>query len=318
MKFQVWILPLLILVGGCATVPPGTGGGTLDFALIGDTPYTPQQETNLFPNMIEDLNAAELAFVVHVGDIKSGGTPCTDEVFIARAKQFASFKHPLIYTPGDNEWTDCGRFGSDPLERLEKLRELFMHGDETLGQRHLKLTRQSSSERYASFRENVRWVMGRVTFACINVPGDKNNFGEPEYTERNAANLAWLRETFAAARRSEHRAVMIVCQANPFPERGSTNRVAPGFRDMLRLLEEETVAFGRPVVLVHGDSHYFRIDKPLSGSVSRRRIENFTRVETFGDPDVHWLRVTVDSNDPNVFTFHPQYVRKNLVKHSDR
>lgn len=311
MKFR------LTLILACVFVSP-LFSATFDLALIGDTPYTPQQETNLFPNMIEDLNAAELAFVVHNGDIKSGGTACTDDVFLARAKQFASFKHPLIYTPGDNEWTDCGRFGADPLERLRKLRELFMQGRETLGQRKLKLTRQSGDQRYSSFRENVRWGMGGVTFACINVPGDKNNFGEPEFAERNAANLAWLRHTFAAARREQHRAVMIVCQGNPFPERGSTNRVAPGFRDTLRLLEEETVQFRAPVVLVHGDSHYFRIDKPLLGSASRRRIENFTRVETFGDPDVHWLRVTVNSDDPNVFTFRPQLVRKNMVKHGDR
>jgi hypothetical protein len=82
---------------------------------------------------------------------------------------------------------------------------------------------------------------------------------------------------------------------------------------MLAALEQETVAFGKPVVLVHGDSHYFRIDKPLTRG--GRRLENFTRVETFGNPDVHWLRVTVDPNDPNVFTFRQQIVRNNLVKH---
>ena len=75
------------------------------------------------------------------------------------------------------------------------------------------------------------------------------------------------------------------------------------------------LAFPKPVVLVHGDSHYFRIDQPLLGQRSRRRIENFTRVETFGNPDVHWLRVSVDWRDPNVFQFHPQHVRKNLLKH---
>ena len=74
------------------------------------------------------------------------------------------------------------------------------------------------------------------------------------------------------------------------------------------------MAFGKPVVLVHGDSHYFRIDKPLTRV--GRRLENFTRVETFGNPDVHWLRVTVDPHDANVFTFRPQIVRGNLVKHN--
>jgi hypothetical protein len=122
-----------------------------------------------------------------------------------------------------------------------------------------------------------------------------------------------MKSSFAAATRDGRRALMIVIQANPFPERGSTNRVHAGFREMLAALEQETVAFGKPVVLVHGDSHYFRIDKPLTRG--GRRLENFTRVETFGNPDVHWLRVTVDPNDPNVFTFRQQIVRNNLVKH---
>ena len=88
-----------------------------------------------------------------------------------------------------------------------------------------------------------------------------------------------------------------------------------GFNDLLALLERETIAFARPVVLVHGDTHYFRIDKPLVSSVSHRRLENFTRVETFGNPDSHWVRATVDPRDPQVFTFRQQIVEKNLVKH---
>ena len=73
--------------------------------------------------------------------------------------------------------------------------------------------------------------------------------------------------------------------------------------------------FPRPVVSVHGDSHYFRIDKPLLGSRSRRRIENFTRVETFGETDNHWLRVTVTPANPNVFVFDQRIVTANVVQH---
>ncbi len=89
-----------------------------------------------------------------------------------------------------------------------------------------------------------------------------------------------------------------------------------GFKEFLALIEKETIAFKKPVVFVHGDSHYFRIDKPLLGSKSKRRIENFTRVETFGFPDVHWVHVTVDENDPNVFVFRQRIVEKNLLDHS--
>ena len=305
----------LALLCGCTTVPDRTR--TFNFALIGDVPYTDAHATNFFPNMIRELNAVPLDFVVHDGDIKSGSSPCFDAVFEARQRDFDSFAHPLIYLFGDNEWTDCARAtnGFDPEERLQKLRAMFTRGDQSLGRRKLPLVRQSNDPRFAKFRENVRWERGGIMFVGLNVPGSVNNFGQREFAERNAANLAFIKESFSFATVENHRALMIIFQANPFPERGTTNHVHAGFKPMLDLLAQESVAFAKPVVLVHGDSHYFRIDKPLSSAASHRRIENFTRVETFGDPDAHWLRVTVDPGDPNVFTFRPQLVPGNLVKH---
>lgn len=305
-----------LLISSCAT-RWSEQTKPFDFALIGDVPYTDEQVTNLFPNMIRDLNAAELEFVVHDGDIKSGASPCTDEIYAERLKQFETFRHPLIYIFGDNEWTDCARAtnGFDPDERLQKLREIFTRGDHSLGQRQLSLARQSNDPRHAKFRENVRWEMGNVMFVGLNVPGSANNYGKPEFAERNAADIAWLKESFSFAKIENRRAVMVIIQANPFRERGNTNRMQAGFRDLLSALEMETLAFQKPVVLVHGDTHHFRIDNPLISSKSKLPIENFMRVETFGNPDVHWVRVTVDPADPNVFAFHPQIVPGNRVNH---
>lgn len=289
-----------------------------EFALIGDTPYDDAQETNFFPNLIAELNRARMRFVVHNGDFKAGATPCTDELFERRARQFQTFRHPFVFLFGDNEWSDCDQVKTnafDALGRLDKLRALFTQGGFSLGQRPMPLARQSDAPEHAPFRENVRWVMGRVVFAGLNVPGSDNHFGRPEFARRNAANISWMKDAFALAARENLRAVMLIMQANPHFDLPVTNALRRGFNEMLGVLERETLAFGKPVVLVHGDSHYYRVDQPLLGSRSRRRIENFTRVETFGNPDVHWLRATVDWRDPNVFTFRPQYVRKNLVKH---
>ncbi len=308
-------LLLSLFCGGCAS--PSGRSGPLEFALIGDVPYNARQVTNDFPNLLWQLNLARLEFVVHTGDIKSGNTPCDDSVFEARLREFQSSQNPFIYLFGDNEWTDCGRGtnGYDPEERLARLRQLFTQGDHSLGRRKLALARQSNQPQFEKFRENIRWTMGGVTFVGLNVPGASNNYGKPEFAPRNAANLAWLRESFSIATMENSRAVMLLFQANPFPELGGTNKVHAGFREMLALIERETLAFGKPVVLVHGDSHHFRLDKPLSGSRSRRVIENFTRVETFGDPDAHWVRVTVHPDDPNVFTFRQEIVPGNVVKH---
>ncbi len=320
MKTSVLLFSLFataLLISGCATAPKITPGQPFDFALIGDVPYTPEQATNLFPNLMRELNAAKIEFVVHDGDIKSGTEPCTDDLFEARRQDFANSAHPFIYVFGDNEWTDCARAtnGFDAVERLQKLRDVFCADEQSLGKRKLPLARQSNDPRFAKFRENVRWEMGGVTFVGLNVPGSSNNFGQSEFAERNAANLAWLQESFAFAEMENARAIMIIIQANPWPEPGSTNRVHAGFRPLLDALERHTVAFEKPVVLVHGDSHHFRIDKPLYGKKSQRRIENFTRVETFGNPDVHWVRATVEPENPEVFTFRQQIVRSNLVTH---
>ncbi|MBL9171496.1 MAG: hypothetical protein JNN07_27435 [Verrucomicrobiales bacterium] len=311
-------LGLLLLATWWAVpcVKPQAAAATWDFALIGDLPYTPEAETNDFPHLIEDLNRARLEFVVHDGDIKSGSSPCTDAVFRNRFEQFQTIQHPLFYVFGDNEWCDCKREGAgsmDPLERLTQLRSVFCLGSSSLGARTLPVVRQSHSgnHRFREFSENIRWTHKRVLFAGFNLPGGGNNFGEPDYPLRNAANLAWLTDTFAGATANTNLGVVLVIQANPQFEVARTNAIRRGFNAFLDELQLETAAFAGPVLLVHGDSHYFRIDKPLLHPQKRRRMEHFTRVETFGHPDAHWVRVTVDPVDPQLFQFRPQIVEKN-------
>ncbi|HEY9845147.1 MAG TPA: hypothetical protein V6D03_03030, partial [Candidatus Caenarcaniphilales bacterium] len=190
--------------------------------------------------------------------------------------------------------------------------------NESLGKRTLTLKRQSDAPPYQKFRENVRWAYGNVMFVGLHVVGSNNNLGrtpaaDAEYRERNAANLAWMKQAFALAKTSGSRGIMLIIQANPGFELLPTDKERTGFNDFLATLETETVGFKKPVVLVHGDSHNFQINKPLFGSKSKRRIENFTRVETFGSPDVHWLRASIDLKDPSLFTFKQEIVEKNLV-----
>lgn len=82
-------------------------------------------------------------------------------------------------------------------------------------------------------------------------------------------------------------------------------------------LRAEVISFKLPVAYVHGDSHYFRVDKPFLNS-SGKRLENFTRVETFGDNagstnDVQWVKVLVDPKSSEVFAYQPQIVPANRV-----
>ncbi len=353
MKNLVVSSVMLFLSGSAALQEGRLQSSRFEFALIGDMPYDARHERE-FANVIQQIDAADLAFVVHNGDFwwdggqwteQAGGLPpCSDETFQNRLGLARRSKHPFIFVPGDNEWTDCHRAKPrthDPLERLTKLRRMFFQGDRSLGRRTIRLTRQSEDTRYAKFRENVRWTAAEVLFVTLHLVGSNNNLGrtpemDAEYAERNAATLAWMRQGFELATRSGSKAIMLIAQADPRFEnswpsyvqqrymlaglgfQSPETRRATGFDDFLAALEKETIAFGKPVVYVHGDSHIFRVDKPLFGSASRRVIENFTRVETFGHPDAHWLRAIVDPEDPQVFSFRQEIVRENLVKHGSK
>ncbi len=300
------------------------------FALTGDLGYVPSEEVwteNVFAEISSDT---ALSFVVHDGDLASPRFSCTDEMLQRRLAQFNSIPHPVIFTPGDNDWTDChdgqNVKGGDPLDRLAKLRTLYFQGENSLGKRTMPLLRQSQSPEFSKFRENVRWDFQKVTFVTLHVPGSNNGLGrapdgDAEYEERNRANMAWLRQAFANAKTVNSRAIMIIQQANmwpewtPFPGKPVT---PSGYTALRNLLEQEATAFEKPVVLVNGDSHYFRIDNPFRknaqpGQRPPPSLENFLRVETFGTPNHHWLHVTVDPADPNVFTFRPRIVLKNRI-----
>ena len=292
-----------------------------EFALIGDLPYSPEQEAK-FPSLMADINRSPAAFVVHDGDIKNGSSVCDDATFVSRKQLFDNFEMPFILVYGDNEWTDCHRSknGSyDPVERLAKLREIFSKGNQSLGKRTLTLTRQSENPQFAKFRENVRWIYHGVVFFAINMPGSNNNFGrnpegDAEYADRNSANLAWIKECFALAKRSNSKGIVLVAQANPGFELDPTDKRRSGYNDFIATLETETGNFPGQVVFVHGDTHYFRIDKPLpyfTDETQLPRMKNFTRVETFGSPNVHWLRAFYDPENPNLFEFKQQIVPEN-------
>ncbi len=306
MRLRSAIVAVALLLCTCAAPPVPSAPG-FSFALIGDAPYSPVEET-LFVDMLQALDRAALTFIVHVGDFKSGSSRCSDEVFAQRREWFAWSRHPFIYLAGDNDWTDCWRPSNgayDPLERLRRLRELFFQGPHSLGVNTLPLTRQSDVAPAHPYPEHVRWKHGNVLFAGFNLPGGDNNLGRmpQEHALRDAAARDWLKQAFALAHHEKLSAVVVLFQANPFTQSGQPRR---GFTEFLDLLAHETVAFGGQVLLVHGDTHHYRVDRPLNHPGTREPLQNFTRVEVFGSPSVAWVRVrAVDDGDRVRFEISP-------------
>ena len=322
-RATTYVVAAAVMVGASAGLAFGGAGndgerrGGFDFALIGDMPYRPSDDVKL-DRVVEDINDDHIDFTIHVGDIKSGSSRCDDPVYQHEFARMESFQDALIYTPGDNEWTDCHRLAAgayDPLERLGFLRSVFFADpDSSLGQRELDLEFQSEE-----YPENARWERGRVTFATLHVVGSNNNRPAPtnpvgneaEFQARNQANLDWLEETFDLAAEDGSIGVVLAVQANMFEDDIHT---PSGFDEFLDALRSEVLAFGGPVVLVQGDSHYFRIDKPLLDAAGQT-IETFTRVEVFGDRNVHWVRGTLDPGDEGVLRFDDQIVEANVLPH---
>jgi hypothetical protein len=265
-----------------------------EFAALGDTPYSPDEEAR-FIGLIAELNHADLAFAVHVGDFKSGWSRCSDEVFRQRLEWLEYSRHPFVFVPGDNDWADCwrGSAGSyQPIERLEKLRELFFSQPRSLGQRTIDLTRQGRAGSPHPYPEHARWEHRRVLFVTLNVPGGDNNFSRDraEFRARDAAGRSWLRESFHLARTRDLGGVVIMMQANLWAATGPRRH---GYAPLLATVLEETQNFSGEVLLIHGDTHRFRFDRPLINPETRKRVPNFTRIEVFGSPTMNWVRVSV-------------------------
>jgi len=175
-----------------------------------------------------------------------------------------------------------------------------------------------------------------VVYIGLNVQGSNDNYPYPETDAesgavvvrsdaeiqrqrdeeiaRKAADLHWLGEGFAYAKQIGAKGILIDWQADPNfnNEQHLTNpHDWDAFPDYVSALRTNTMAFPGQVVLVHGDSHYFKIDKPItlpSGGV----LANFTRVETFGARQTHWVSATINPDDPNLFEFEPRIVPANV------
>lgn len=299
-----------------------SGQESFTFGVIGDVPYGADQVED-FPEMVSELNQAdELRFITHLGDIKAGSAPCTDEYFAAIKAQFDRFEAPLVYTPGDNEWVDCHRVNNgsyNPLERLDALRALFFsEPGKTLGG-----NMPVKSEVTAGLPENVTFTQQRVAFSVVNVQGSNNSLlpwsglglTEPtaeqlaEVQARTAVDVAQLERTFADARKSNARAVVVMTQADMFDpymlSQGVTeNReLVSGFRPIVDAIAEGSRQFGGQVYLFNGDSHIYNDDSPLAeGSpwlnvYGQESVDNLRRVTVEGAAtSKEWLRVSVQPN----------------------
>jgi hypothetical protein len=273
-------------------------------AVFGDAPYgttpTDTAEFQATPAFIDSVNDdPQVRLVMHVGDIHSGKQYCTQAYDQSIYDLWTQFKDPLVYTPGDNEWTDCHKSGEggnvvdsqgkpvdyangNPVANLALVRSIFFPTPGvTLGDRKKHVISQADAydpahPTDANYVENVMWEQSKTLFVTVNLPGGSNNdadnwYGAPvtsaqtgERNERTGADLRWLDAAFARAEADRVDGVVIGLQADMWDLDGKTSAHLTNYEPIISDIARDTTAFGKPVLLFNGDSHVYRSDNPLA------------------------------------------------------
>lgn len=285
------------------------------FLVFGDTPYTEAQIEILRDTVAPAIQAAGISFLIHFGDIKGSGEPCTDGLIRARYLQLMDFiPGRVFYTPGDNEWTDCDRPNKKhpdkkqvfpEVERLEFLRGLILS-------KPLNLPPDWHYATQTDFPENARWTQGNVMFATIHIVGTNNGrkqilLDDIETTldlvdARDAANTVWLEAAFDAADKAGSGAMVIAIQADVTdiaggPPCGASVRIqCDGFAVFRDELLRHAAGFKKPVLLIHGDTSPFCLDEKFGGNTAPA----LWRLNALGDySEVDATAISVQLGDPD-------------------
>lgn len=135
-----------------------------------------------------------------------------------------------------------------------------------------------------------------------------------EYLARDKANIDWLKASFELAKQQNRRGLVLVFQADPGFDLPETERIDESlgenfsaYRNFMNQVIKETEQFHGQVLLVHGDTHFFKMDKPLYSPT--KMLANLTRLQTFGSPSLHWVKVVVDPSSETIFTVQPIIVK---------
>lgn len=283
-----WLAVLVLIFGVVAGAR--ADGVPLSFVGLGDMPYD-QDEADLMDNALREAIKSEAPpFVVHWGDIKSGGASCTDDLLRQEiARVHALYDGPIFYTPGDNEWTDCDRFWLDErfseLERLAFIRELAFRDRPTM-------PTEMNVERQPNYPENAIWSHGGAVFVTLHVVGTNN--GRKEVREddidlalaatiaRDHANRVWLETARARACGNDWRcrdpamALVVIAQADVTLPSGAgactaeNPRECDAFAPLRGQLRLASAGFPGPMLFLHGDSSPYCWDKEFGGAKAPR------------------------------------------------
>jgi len=281
LSLRAWLLLLFTGVWS-ATAVETKAEDLISFCAMGDVPYAPF-ENKLLPKQIDQL-PDDIAFAIHLGDIKPGAMPCGELVYEKVATMLARAKAPMFIIPGDNEWNDCAQ----PATAWQHWVEHFDRFDE-------KWNKPFDVARDPKQSANFAFVHQKVLFIGLNVVGGKVHDAS-EWQVRHAACMAWVGEQFAAHGEGA-KAVVVFVHARPSPTQV----------DFFLPFSIAAGGLGKPVLLMHGDGHVWIHDRPfLSKLVQRVEVDQ----GRLGPP----VRVTVTDDADEPFRFDRRLEEQPVVR----
>lgn len=285
--------------------------GAFEFVAIGDVPYT-RGDRARFRHLARRINALPARFVVHVGDTQEGGSKASPRGLERMAAVFEELDGPLLFTPGDNDWSDCkrGKGGYGPEDALSDIRTAFFSSPQTLGRKSFRVARQPDEDPlFAEFVENCRFVLEHVVFVVLHVVRSDARADRSRQRQREAS-VAWLHRAFDEAEPAA-RGLVVLTHADL--RYHAKRRERAGFDPLLSALAERAEAFARPVWIVHGDKHEFLVERPPLPPLRPEGLPNVHRVQVMGGKkNVHGVRIEVDPGSRQLLLPEALLVRENL------
>ena len=247
------------------------GHQSITFSTIGDVPYSTSEIPELQAHLDNHNLYSPSEFFVHLGDIKSGSAPCVESWYQGVAGQLGGLAVPTFVVPGDNEWADC----ADPAVGWQYWMDNFFQIED-------RFCAPPSVSRQSVRPENFSFVEDGVLFIGINLI--RGFVAEGEEPARLQDNADWVSDRLSTLGPSV-RAAVIFAQAAPF-----TNPFSDQF-------ESAATDFGKPVLYLMGDGHFWIDDRPYPSTQNIRRIQ----VERgfAGNPPIE---VTVTTDPTDTFT----------------
>ena len=244
---------------------------TVSFYAMGDVPYAPEEDL-LLPKQITNL-PTDGRFLIHVGDIKDGATPCDELIYTKVASMLGKSKLPTFIIPGDNEWNDC----QQPEQAWKYWQKYFRRFDQRW-KHGFQVTRSPRHD------ENIFFVHHRVLFVGLNLVGGRVH-DAAEWKGRHRDNLSWTREAMTRHGQQVH-AMVILAHANP----------QPNHEDFFKPFVEAARTFSKPILYIHGDGHRWIKDHPWEA-------KNILRIQVDQGGKAPPLKVTVRDDPQEPFQF---------------